>query len=119
MAYFDRCNREISPEVWVDLTSDNAYRFVRKTDLGRWAIITLWRGMDPYRVHLDATERVQIFEVMQFELRPGTNIRLRLAGDDDQREWYPLDEQRFDAYTEKEATDYHTRAELTYRASQQ
>lgn len=83
-------------------------RVVFKSDLGNYAIITMWRGFDPYLVHLESTISVKIFEVMPFlPTERADGILLRLTGPADQRRWLAVDRERFDAYTEREAIAHH------------
>lgn len=44
--YYDKNGESISNGVYFQLSSDPAYRIIKKETLGRWKVSTVWLGMD-------------------------------------------------------------------------
>jgi hypothetical protein len=44
----DRSGDPISQNVWTDLTVDPDYKTVARSRVGRYHVVTVWRGLDPH-----------------------------------------------------------------------
>lgn len=47
-AFLDRSGEPISQSVWSDLQVDADYKTVARDRVGRYHVVTVWRGLDPH-----------------------------------------------------------------------